>query len=268
MKGSSRAQNSTLGEKQSKKREQKAICLEGLSRALTAAVSILPAPRAHPHPPPSTCPPLCSGVPGPAEPVPGASSGWRSQAGVCREACSCWRCHSASLFWKNDASVQTLFFFFGMGKSFGPAMTDVLAHPSSAAGCSVPFLAPSTVCPKGTTLQIPPVTLPKLSEFFIPDAEHPCASSPLLGSCCWDTPWLLLLLNPRGRGGIEGSVPPANPALGWKDPPMHGDNLGHRNSCWNRIQLVMRWGLLCPILAAPAFTSELGAFSQARYKSS
>lgn len=49
-------------------------------------------------------------------------------------------------------------FFFGgggIGKSLGSA---VLAHPSSAAGCSVPFLAPScqeiAVCPKQTTLGV------------------------------------------------------------------------------------------------------------------
>lgn len=115
-------------------------------------------------------------------------------------------------------------------------MTDVLAHPNSAAGCSVSFLAPScqetAACPKQSTLQIPPVMLPKPSVLFIPEAEHPCACIPSTGELLPAHPvvlqWVLLLLNPRGSGGIEGSVPPV---LGWRDPPVRGDSLGHRNSC-------------------------------------
>lgn len=88
------------------------------------------------------------------------------------------------------ARMLLFFFFFfgggeGMGKSLGIAMTDVLAHPSSAAGCSMSFLAPScqetAACPKQTTLQIPSVTLPKPSVFFVPDAECPCACVPSPG---------------------------------------------------------------------------------------
>lgn len=130
----------------------------------------------------------------------------------------------------------TLFLGRGMGKSLGTAMTDVLAHPNSAAGCSVSFLAPScqetSACPKQTTLQIPPVILPKPSVLFIPDPEHPCACIPSPGELLPAYPvvlqWVLLLLNPRGSGGIEGSV---HPALGWRDPPVPGDSLGQRNSC-------------------------------------
>lgn len=127
--------------------------------------------------------------------------------------------------------------------------------------CVLPgSLLPGDRClPKTNNPPNPSCDTAKALSVLHPDAEHPCACVPSPGVLLYRHPavlqWVLLLLNARGSGGIEGSVPPVPPELGWRDPPMHGTTLGTaipaNRDAGARIQLVMRCGLLCALLATP-----------------
>lgn len=113
--------------------------------------------------------------------------------------------------------------------------------------------------------QSPPRPSPQMLSIPVP-------VSPLLGRCC---------LTPRGAtvgaafgGNEELKALSLQRPLCWDGGTLQcmgtalGTEIPADRDAGARIQLVVRWGPLCAFLAAPALTSELCAFCQARYKSS